>query len=235
MGMPASERESAIAAADSTCPRCGAAREPNENYCLECGLRLPQLNGRVPALRRSWIRRFGWYPGDWIWISLLTLLVAAAGAAVSIALTVHRDHERAVITATTNGAVAPPVPVTPSTVGTSTLPTAPEPTTKTSTTPAKKPPGNGRVSWPAHTNGWTIVLVSYPKVNGRPAALQTAAKAVRSLRQVGVLDSSVYASLQPGYFVVFTGIYGSRSDADAGVSTARQAGFGGAYSRQIAR
>jgi hypothetical protein len=35
--------------------------------------------------------------------------------------------------------------------------------------------------------------------------------------------------------VVFTGIYGSRSDADAAVSTARQAGFGGAYSRQIAR
>jgi hypothetical protein len=119
-------------------------------------------------------------------------------------------------------------------VGTSTLPTAPEPTTKT-TTPAKTPSKNGRVSWPAHANGWTIVLVSYPKVNGRPAALQTAAKAARSLRQVGVLDSSVYASLQPGYFVVFTGIYGSKSDADAGVSTARQAGFGGAYSRQIAR
>jgi hypothetical protein len=235
MGMPASERESAIAAADSTCPRCGAAREPNENYCLECGLRLPQLNGRVPALRRSWIRRFGWYPGDWIWISLLTLLVAAAGAAVSIALTVDRDNKSAVITATTNGPVAQPVPVSPTTVGTSTLPTAPEPTTKTTTTPAKTPPKNGRVSWPAHANGWTIVLVSYPKVNGRPAALQTAAKAARSLRQVGVLDSSVYASLQPGYFVVFTGIYGSKSDADAGVSTARQAGFGGAYSRQIAR
>jgi hypothetical protein len=234
MGMPASERESAIAAADSTCPRCGAAREPNENYCLECGLRLPQLNGRVPALRRSWIRRFGWYPGDWIWISLLTLLVAAAGAAVSIALTADRDNKSAVITATTNAPVAPPVPVSPTTVGTSTLPTAPEPTTKT-TTPAKTPPKNGRVSWPAHANGWTIVLVSYPKVNGRPAALQTAAKAARSLRQVGVLDSSVYASLQPGYFVVFTGIYGSKSDADAGVSTARQAGFGGAYSRQIAR
>jgi hypothetical protein len=39
----------------------------------------------------------------------------------------------------------------------------------------------------------------------------------------------------PGYYVVFTGIYGSKALADAAVSTARQAGFGGAYSRQIAR
>jgi len=112
-------------------------------------------------------------------------------------------------------------------------------TTPTALTPAsasrRSSPGNGRTLWPPNEAGWTIVLVSYPKVNGRPAALETAARAARSLRQVGVLDSSVYASLQPGYYVVFTGIYGSKTDADAGVSTARQAGFGGAYSRQIAR
>jgi hypothetical protein len=50
-----------------------------------------------------------------------------------------------------------------------------------------------------------------------------------------VLDSSLYASLQPGYYVVFTGVYPAKADADAAVATARQAGFGGAYSRQIAR
>jgi len=102
----------------------------------------------------------------------------------------------------------------------------------------KPPPGpkNGRFAWPRNENGWTIVLVSYPKTNGRPAALQTADKAARSgLNQVGVLDSSLYASLQPGYYVVFTGVYPAKSDADAAVATARQAGFGGAYSRQIAR
>ena len=52
---------------------------------------------------------------------------------------------------------------------------------------------------------------------------------------MGVLDSSNYASLQPGYYVVFTGVYPAKTDADAAVATARQAGFGGAYSRQIAR
>ena len=57
----------------------------------------------------------------------------------------------------------------------------------------------------------------------------------QGLESVGVLDSSRYASLHPGYYVVFAGVYPGKSDADTAVATARQAGFGGAYSRQIAR
>ena len=234
------DRETAIAAADETCPRCGAARTPDQEYCLECGLKLPAVTGRVAGLRRRWMRRFGWYPGDWVWLSLLTLLIAAAGAAVAIALTekARGDSSATFVAPTTITSVQEPTPVpsttAPPTVDTSTLPTAPEPTTSTPAKPAG--PQNGRYAWPANQIGWTIVLVSYPKTNGRDAALATADKAAKSgLTQVGVLDSSRYASLQPGYFVVFTGIYHGKGDADAAVATARQAGFGGAYSRQIAR
>jgi hypothetical protein len=233
------ERESAISAADRTCPRCGAAREPDQRYCLDCGLVLPAVSGRLPSLRRRWIRRLGWYPGDWIWISLLTLLVAGGGAASAIVLTRHvNDDKGSVFTAPPAVSVTEPAPVptatTPATVDTTTLPAAPEPQTTTSA----KPPGpkNGRFAWPRNENGWTIVLVSYPKTTGRPAALQTADRAARSgLHQVGLLDSSLYASLQPGYYVVFTGVYPAKADADAAVATARQSGFSGAYSRQIAR
>ncbi|HEX7626650.1 MAG TPA: zinc ribbon domain-containing protein [Gaiellaceae bacterium] len=241
MTTKASERETAIAAADGTCPRCGAERQPDQRYCLDCGLVLPAVDGRLPALRRRWIRRFGWYPGDWVWISLLTLLIAAAGAATAILLTESRTSNQgntfAATTAITSVTEPATVPATtaPTTVDTRTLPTAPEPTTSTPTKP-KPGPKNGRLTWPANENGWTIVLVSYPKLNGQTAATDTAARAAKAgLKQVGVLDSSSYASLQPGYLVVFTGIYGSKADADAAVSTARQAGFGGAYSRQIAR
>ena len=227
----ANERAAAIAAADESCPRCGARRQPDQHYCLDCGLRLPAVTGRLAMLRRRWIRRLGWYPGDWIWISLLTLVVAAAGAAAAIALT---DSDASATSptfiATSPLTVAEPaqVPTATSSVNTATLPKAPEPTTET--------PHNGRFAWPANENGWTIVLVSYPKANGEAAARQTAAKAAKaSLSKVGVLDSSSYASLQPGYLVVFTGVYGSKAAADAAVATARQAGFGGAYSRQIAR
>jgi hypothetical protein len=231
------EREIAVAAADATCPRCGTRREADQRYCLECGLALPVVEGSIPELRRRWLRRIGWYPGDWVWISLLTLLVAAGGAASAIAVSEHRESSRGnVFTAPTESvAVTEPtvVPTTRAPGDTSTLPTAPEPKTARSTGAGSR---NGRLHWPANENGWTIVLVSYPKTNGRPSALATAARGAKSgLRQVGILDSGRFASLQPGYYVVFSGIYASKADADAGVGTARGAGFGGAYSRQIAR
>jgi len=226
------EREAAVAAADGTCPRCGSPREPDQRYCLECGLALPEVHGRVPALRRRWIRRFGWYPGDWVWLSVLTLVVAVAGAAVSIAVTHSRARPAAVQTAP---------PVLPTTTAAATTPPAPTTTAPTTTAAPHKPKpheaatGGGRLVWPAHVNGWTIVLFSYPKTVGVAQPRATALRAAQhGLAKVGVLDSSRYASLQPGYYVVFTGIYGSKSDADASVATARQAGFGGAYSRQVA-
>lgn len=234
------ERHTAIEAADGTCPRCGAGRERGHRYCLECGLHLPVVTGTVPKLRRVWLRRVGWYPGDWVWVSLLMLLIAAAGAAGSIALTEARaSGDNPVFTAAATVPVVEPIAVptatTPPRGDTTTLPTAPEPTTAA---PGSKRAGrpNGRRLWPANENGWTIVLVSYPKTSGRASALATASKAARAgLHQVGILDSNGFASLQPGYLVVFTGIYGSKEDADASVSTTRQAGFAGAYSRQIAR
>lgn len=241
MSMRVDERESAVAAADTTCPRCGAAREADQRYCLECGLPLPSPDGTVPALRRRWIRRLGWYPGDWVWLSLLTLLVAIAGAAVAIAITHHRTAAAGQTFVSNPNTVSVQEPTvvpttTPPIVDTATLPSPPEPTTSTPTKPKPRPRSTGPIAWPANENGWTIVLVSYPKTNGRSVATTAAVRAKHAgLPQVGVLDSSLYASLVPGYYVVFTGIYGSKADADAAVSTARQAGFGGAYSRQIAR
>lgn len=229
----AAGRLAVIAAADGTCPRCGTARAETDRYCLDCGLALPEVTGRLPAWRRRWIRRFGWYPGDWVWLALPTLLVAIAGAAAAIAVSEHRTGAPPVVTAATRGfAVSPGVPsvlpTTPAAGSTATLPIPPEPGTKAE--------HNGRLTWPVAEAGWTIVLVSYPRTTGHDPALATATRAAEAgLPQVGVLDSSGFASLQPGYDVVFTGIYGSKADADAAVATARQAGFAGAYSRQIAR
>jgi hypothetical protein len=214
------EREAALAATELACPRCGARRAREQEYCVECGLRLPPLDGTVPALRRRWLRRFGWYPGDWLWTSLATLLVAIAGTVVAIAI-VHGDRAaagRTVVAPTLPGVGAQAPPVT------------------TPVAPSHRPNRNGRLVWPAGRNGWTIVLVSYPKAGSRAPALRTSARAAKaSLPQVGVLDSSLYPSLQPGYFVVFTGIYASQDLANAALATAQQAGFAGAYVRQIAR
>jgi hypothetical protein len=222
----AEHRATAVAAIEETCPRCGARRSADQDYCVECGLELPVVSGRIASLRRRWIRRVGWYPGDWVWASLATLVVAIAGAAVAIALT-RGDGSSA-------PAVAPPpattTPVTTS--GTATTPGKPKP----KPTPAPPAQPNGSVTWPENRNGWTIVLASYPRTTGRLAAVGLAHEAARKgLRQVGVLDSSLFPSLQPGYDVVFSGIFGSDEEAQSSLPGAHQAGFSGAYPRQIAR
>lgn len=226
-------RAAAVSAAHGTCPRCGAARGPDDRFCLDCGAALPEVTGRRAALRRGWIRRLGWYPGDWVWPSLLALLIAVGGAAVAIWATERREPAaNAVFNVPATVSVRSPTPVTtPATTTTKhltgTLPTPPEPGTAGER--------NGRLTWPQNENGWTVVLTSYPKETGRAAALATASKAAKGLQRVGILDSGRFASLQPGYLVVFTGIYPSQADADAAVPTARQAGFRAAYTRQISR
>jgi hypothetical protein len=224
---------------DANCPRCGSAREPQQEYCVECGLRLPPTKGAVPALRRRWVRRFGWYPGDWVWGPILAALVAVVAAAAAIWLP-DRGSSNAggTYTATEPNVALGTFRTTTAaeqTVDTSKLPTPPEPTISTRTTaPARQP--NGETEWPEGQSGWTVVLVSYPLANGRDAALEKAKKAAKGGQpDVGVLVSSRYSSLHPGYFVVFSGIYDSEAQARAARRTARSNGFAGAYERPITR
>jgi hypothetical protein len=151
----------------------------------------------------------GWYPGDWVWLPLLALVVAIAATAGAILVTRHREAGRTTL-------VALGVPVAP--------------TTKAAAR------ANGRLVWPAGRSGWTVVLSSYPAPKGRVTALAAAVRAARArLPQVGTLSSGSYASLYPGYDVVFSGIYGSSADAQKALGRARDAGFGGAHTAQIAR
>ena len=49
---------------------------------------------------------------------------------------------------------------------------------------------------------------------------------------VGVLDSSRYASLHPGYYVVFQGVYENEAEASSALQRARGV-FPSAYQREI--
>jgi hypothetical protein len=80
------------------------------------------------------------------------------------------------------------------------------------------------VEWPTGDQGWTIAIASVPQTEGRRVALARARAARRKgLTSVGVLDSSRYASLHPGYWVVFAGIYGSEAEATSALVAARRA------------
>jgi hypothetical protein len=93
----------------------------------------------------------------------------------------------------------------------------------TAATPAVEPTTSLAV-WPRTQRGWTIILVSIPKVDGRDKAVAVAQAArTRGLPSVGVLDSSRFASLQPGYWMAFSGRYQGLADATGSLRRARVA------------
>ena len=174
------------------------------------------------------------WAGTWVLPALLGLVIAVLGTGAAIAISSDGEEADAVSTAT-GGSL---------TVTESTTLTAPEPTTATTTsapptttaptTTTPPPPTNpAAVSWPRGQRGWTIVLVSLPQANGRNAAVAKAREARSGgLRRVGVLDSSRYASLHPGYYVVFTGVFDTEPEAASALQRAR-AVFPAAYQREI--
>jgi hypothetical protein len=224
------------------CPRCGAAYDPLQEYCLECGERLPVNRGLVGVLAAAWQRRIPWYPGDWIWPALAFLVLAILATVIAVLVGSSDASGPRTVVATANsvtlgpGAASGTVPT-----ATGTLPTAPEPTTSgptpTTPKPVKPPPNpNALAEWPAGKSGYTVVLESIPTSSGRPLALQRAKRAkAAGLSQVGVLDSANYSSFHPGYYVVFAGVYGSTAEAAGAVTAAHSHGFADAYQKQVTR
>ena len=126
---------------------------------------------------------------------LVAAVVAVAGAALAIGLTRETAAVNIVVTATGGSQLV----ATPTVTDASRL-----------------------EQWPAKTTAWTIVLVSVPKVDGRDAAVARAAEArQKGLRGVGVLDSSRFASLHPGYWMVFAGEYPSEPEAASHLRAAK--------------
>jgi hypothetical protein len=113
------------------------------------------------------------------------------------------------------------------TFGTTTFPTT-APTTTTNRT-------TSTISWPSGKDGYTVVLQSTPKSDGRGPAEAAAQRAINAgLPEVGILDSSNYSSLRGGYYVTFTGVYDTLRESEAALPRARSAGFPLAYVRQVA-
>ena len=214
-----------------SCPRCGATVGAGQEYCVECGLRLDATRTVGTRLGRAWQRRLPYYPGDWIWPALAGLVVASLATAVVVAFA---EESRPAETIVATQPTSPPLTQTTTPVPTTT--TAPEQTTTARPSTRRPPPQPPQTlkPWPRGTNGYTVVLESIPTTAGRPLATEKGREALSAgLRDVGVLVSSEHASLHPGYYVVFSGVYESSADAERAVGAARDAGYPAAYARPI--
>ena len=223
------------------CPNCGAPHDVYQEYCLECGRRLPgaYVGGRYAEV---WRRD----SPIWLWAALAALLLVAlvSGAVVALAATDDGKNSQpassipvvstAPSTTDTVGVVTQPPTITinppTTTLSTTTFSTTTFGTTTFSTTTTT----GSNVTWPPNKDGFTVVLKSVPTSNGRSQAESAANKArTNGLSQVGILNSSDFSSLNPGYYVTFTGIYDTESQANAALPNARSKGFPTAYAREV--
>ena len=177
----------------SECPRCGGQVAEAQEYCLECGVRLPGDGpvGRPRDLGQGWVLR-----------AAVAAVVALGGAAVAVAATDSGTDAAEVVTATGGFLTAPDE-------STSTSPSEEVPSR-----PSNGPPGTtaGRSSWPRCRRPRAGVPATRRAVDARRSGLTA----------VGIIDSSQYASLHPGYWVVFTGVYGSEAEATSALQPARR-------------
>lgn len=242
-----------------TCPNCGTPHATDQEYCLECGARLP-------AFRKAHV------PRSLIVAGILIALLAVAGVVAGLLLAGGDDNTPSANATTTvplettlagpvTQTFVPSTDVPPVTGGADTGPPAdtglppvettlvPQGTDPSLTTPAptEPPPTNPSTEptattpttpsgsgWPAGQSGYTVIVASIPVSQGEAAAQAQAQRATAAgLPQVGVLESSQFSSLRPGYYAVFTGVYSSLDQAKSALPQARAAGFSDAYTRRV--
>jgi hypothetical protein len=184
------------------CPNCGARLARDQDWCLECGAAVKVRIRPAP----------GWgvpvaIVGGVVVISALILVLALS------ALSSSADNSVPAVLAT------PPVHRARHHAAAATK-------TQAAKTPATTKPAATIASWPAGVTGYTVVLGVVPT---KPAATTSATKIASAGIPVGVLSSSDYSSMRPGDWVVFSGTYSSRAQADAAATGLQTKGQTGAY------
>jgi septal ring-binding cell division protein DamX len=184
------------------CPNCGAHADPGQLVCLECGARLA-LDYRRPR---------GWKPAA----AVIGAVLLVAGAAFAITLIAVDDDAKEEVAATKAGKSAPA--------------TGPKKKARTESKPRKKkakatPTTGGVPGWPARRDGFTVVLLS---AGDKASARDFARNARRGGADVGILRSNDYSSLEPGFWIVFSGVYKTRAQAERAASRLGRR-FSGSY------
>jgi hypothetical protein len=227
------------------CPSCLAPVEPDQEYCLECGARLepPSRPPRGPlgvplwaAIAAAMVLLLGGFVIAWGF-------TRGSGSSTSAATQTATGPHTATFTAPPSSQIGTGTASIPSITGTSTITATTTVTVSTgsgttSTTNGSdcggQPTSAADDSWPNGRNGWMAVLSSKPTDTYTFADFCQRLQKAQSqgFTNLGILDSTDYASLNPGYWVLFEGPFDTHAQAAAAAQSA-QADWPGAYPRQI--
>ena len=179
--------------------------------------------------------------GPTLTVAVLTLALAVGSAAAVLLATRSQGGATTTISTAVPPATTVTAPVTvtqPPTTRTVTetvpvsTPSTP-PTSDTAPTSDQTSVVSGFPGWPAGYDGYTVALASdIYQAHAIMAATQAQAA---GLPRVGIVRSSAFSSLRPGYWFVFTGVYATAAAAAAHVGAARGVtGFADAYPTRVA-
>lgn len=214
----------ANAGAPAPCPSCGAPLAGDQRYCLECGeRRVPMsslLFGGAPSTEASRVASQGGgptvppsppsaapAPGAQPRNQALTV-IAGVGVlllAVGVGVLIGR-------------AGAPKQTTAPAQV----ITVAGAGSAGTATTGPSEASFTG--DWPAGTSGYTVQLQTLPQAGTTVSAVEAAKSAAsgKGAKAVGALKSEEFSSLTAGSYVIYSGVYHKRGEAEKALNGLRK-------------
>lgn len=220
--------EAPLPAADvKRCPACLSPVRSDQRYCLECGERLMADEIPPPPGGNAGLSERG---TTILVVAAIVLIVLGIGLAW-VGLREPSGNEPTTDTAPTT---APTDTVPTDTMPTETIPTdtVPTDTMPTDTMPTETTAAG---DWPAGQTGWAVILASKSQSQFQESDARTIADeaSAAGVQNVGVLDSSQFPSLNPGYWAVFSGPYTTKDEAQAAAATIQGQGYPEAYPREV--
>jgi hypothetical protein len=181
--------------------------------CAQCGA--PLADDQEWCLECGSSRTLIYTAPDWrLPVAIVLAVIALAIAGFAFALARLTDNSAPAVT---GGAVA----------AASATPTA----HRSGVTTAPTTTGSRIGGWPVGLSGWTVVLAKFKSEASAYARAQVIAAAGTP---VGVFDSTDHPSMRPGKWIVFSGRFPSRADAQAAATPLIAGGYTRAVARQVA-
>ena len=190
------------------CPACLSPMRSDQRYCLECGERLAVDEIPPPPGGGS---AFSNRSTSVLAIAAVVLIVVGVGLGwVALRDSNRGDTPDATVTDT----------VITDTIITDTI------ITDTSASGA---------TWPVGESGYAVILASKDSATFTESDAQIIADDATAggVQMVGVLDSSQFSTLNPGYWAVFSGPYTTLDQAVSAAATIQGQGYPDAYARHV--